>query len=94
MTLDSLLDAVGAAPCLPGARCRGKHHLFDEAAHTETVETVAARHQQALGLCQRCPSLTTCGDWLDTLPANKKPLGVIAGRVRKPRPIGRPRAAS
>ena len=29
--LDALLAAIGAAPVLPGARCRGRHHLFDEA---------------------------------------------------------------
>ena len=26
--LDAILEAVGAAPCLPGARCRGRHALL------------------------------------------------------------------
>jgi hypothetical protein len=33
--LADLLQAVGAAPCLPGARCRGRHALFDPAAACE-----------------------------------------------------------
>lgn len=94
MNIETLIATLAGTPALPGARCRGRHHLFDEAAHTETAETVTARHQQALGLCERCPSLTRCGDWLESLPPSKRPPGVIAGRVRRPRPVGRPRAAS
>jgi hypothetical protein len=90
--LDDLIAAVGAAPCLPGARCRGKYHLFDAAAPGEDTDTVAAIHAQALSLCQRCPSLARCKDWFDSLPPKKRPHGVVAGRVNNPQP-GRPRKA-
>jgi WhiB family redox-sensing transcriptional regulator len=79
--LDALLDAVGAAPCLPGARCRGRHTLFDPPAPGENPDTVASRHAQALGLCSRCPALSRCGDWLESLPPRKRPHGVVAGNV-------------
>ncbi|MED5815727.1 hypothetical protein VST63_25490 [Mycolicibacterium sp. 050232] len=89
--LTALLAAVGAAPALPGARCRGKHHLFDEAGKNEAPETADQRHQQALGLCRLCPALASCEQWFDKLHNSKRPHGVIAGRVIKPRPAGRPR---
>ena len=46
--LHRLLAAVGAAPALPGARCRGKHHLFDEQGTHEDPDTADQRHTQAL----------------------------------------------
>jgi hypothetical protein len=79
--LDTLLAELAAAPSLPGARCRGRHHLFDSAAPGEDPDTIAARHAQALGLCSRCPSLRRCEDWFDALPLKRRPLGVVAGRV-------------
>jgi hypothetical protein len=79
--LDAILEAVGAAPCLPGARCRGRHSLFDPAALGEDPDTVAARHAQALGLCSQCPSLARCEEWLYSLPPRRRPRGVIAGTV-------------
>jgi WhiB family redox-sensing transcriptional regulator len=79
--LDTLLMTIAGAPALPGARCRGRHHLFDEQNGSESSETAAARHRQALGLCQHCPALTACRAWLDTLPARKRPQGVVAGTI-------------
>jgi len=94
-TLDDLLAAIGAAPCLPGARCRGRHHLFDEAQAGEHPDTVAARHAQAIALCGRCPAAERCRDWYASLPKRKRPLGgVVAGQVREPRSAGRPRRES
>jgi hypothetical protein len=95
----NLFDAIGLAPSLPGARCRGKHHLFDEAASGEDSATVAARHNQALGLCSRCPSRSRCEAWFLELRPRKRPVAVIAGRInqgpeeRECRPPGRPRKA-
>lgn len=86
-----LFAALGLAPALPGARCRGKPHLFDEAAADESDDVVTQRHSQALGLCRLCPSLASCERWFDELPKGKRPPGVVAGRVQPfPRP-GRPR---
>ena len=84
MNLDQL-DALGLAPVLPGARCRGRHHLFDSAALGENHDTVNARHTQALGLCERCPSLSRCEAWYLGLPARKRPLGVVAGSINTPK---------
>ncbi|BDB45391.1 hypothetical protein [Mycobacterium kiyosense] len=90
--LADLLDVIAGAPSLPGARCRGRHHLFDAAARGEHPDVVTQRHTQAVGLCQHCPALAHCGDWLQSLPARKRPDGVIAGQIRKPKPVGRPTA--
>ena len=77
-----LLAALVGAPSLPGARCRGKSHLFDAASPGEPAATTAARHTQALGLCRRCPALEDCERWVDALRPSQRPDGVIAGRVR------------
>jgi hypothetical protein len=89
-TLDTLCAALIGAPALRGARCRGRHHLFDSASPGEDPDTVAARHTQALGLCSRCPSLARCEEWFDALPERKRPLGVVAGRLNLPPRPGRP----
>ncbi len=90
--LDDLIAAIGRAPVLPGARCRGRHHLFDTADSREDPDVAIQRHSQAVELCARCPSLTRCEDWLDSLPNNQRPLGVVAGRVNLANPVGRPKA--
>lgn len=83
--LADLLDALRMAPALPGARCRGRSHLFDEAQPDEAAEVVEQRHAQALGLCSGCTALASCGQWFDGLPAADRPHGVVAGRLHKPR---------
>jgi hypothetical protein len=90
---DQLLAAIAGAPALHGARCRGKGHLFDEAAPNERQSTVEARHIQAMGLCQHCPALDRCREWYESLPRRKRPLGVVAGQVGQPARQGRPRKA-
>ncbi|STZ43190.1 Uncharacterised protein [Mycolicibacterium gilvum] len=85
-----LFAAQRGAPSLPGARCRGKPHLFDEAASDESEDVVAQRHSQALGLCRLCPALASCATWFDELPKSKRPPGVVAGRLN-PQKAGRPR---
>lgn len=80
-TWDGILRALAGAPALPGARCRGKPHLFDEARPDEPETVVSMRHSQALMLCDGCPSLSRCGDWFDSLPPRQRPSGVIAGRI-------------
>ncbi|OWL97005.1 hypothetical protein B7435_26835 [Mycolicibacterium peregrinum] len=93
-TLHSLLEAVGAAPALPGARCRGRHHLFDEAGKHEAPETAAQRHAQAVGLCTHCTALTSCQQWFDALPRSKRPPGVVAGKIPRAERPGRPKKAA
>jgi hypothetical protein len=89
--LAALLAAVRAAPALPGARCRGRHHLFDGAGKDESEDVVAHRHDQALRLCRDCAALDACRDWVDSLPKRERPEGVVAGRVHVEKPPGRPR---
>jgi hypothetical protein len=79
--LAALLTQLAGAPSLPGARCRGRSHLFDAAADREPAPVVEARHNQAVGLCTRCPALTRCQEWVGGLPAKKRPAGVVAGQA-------------
>lgn len=87
----NLLLALAGSTALPGARCRGRWALFDPPEHGDNPAVTEQRHQQAIGLCQRCTALASCTEWFDSLPKAKRPAGVIAGRVRKPhRPKGTP----
>lgn len=80
-----LLAAIGVAPSFPGAKCRGRHHLFDEAAKDEPPEIVAQRHTQALRLCRQCTALAGCQRWFDGLPLRDQPRGVIAAQIHPAR---------
>lgn len=80
----SLFAALGC-PVLPGAKCRGRPHLFDPPRKGERSENVALRHAQAAMLCRSCPSLTACRDWLDSLTPSRRPTGVVAGQIVEPR---------
>nr|ABP46364.1 hypothetical protein Mflv_3893 [Mycolicibacterium gilvum PYR-GCK] len=91
MTATSLFDAVGLAPSLPGAKCRGRHHLFDAPEPGVDTDETRKAEQIALRLCSECPSLGPCRTWLESLPKNKRPLGVVGGAVNTPRRVGRPR---
>lgn len=91
---EDLIATLAGVPSLPGARCRGRHHLFDPAAFGENPDTVEQRHTQALGLCSHCPALNSCSDWLDSLPPRQRPHGVIAGQRRTPKPEGRPKGTT
>lgn len=88
---ENLFISLAGSVSLPGARCRNRSHLFDAAEPHEEPETVAARHGQAISLCNFCPSLQKCGDWLDSLSPSRKPSGVVAGRVINiPKPRKKP----
>ena len=91
--LDNLLTALGGAPSLPGAKCRNRHHLFDERGPDEPEDVAEQRHQQALGLCRICPALASCETWYLTLPSRKRPAGAVAGRPQATQGR-RPREAS
>ena len=69
------------APSFPDAQCRDRVELFDRTAgHARSAEVEYAR-VQALALCASCPCLRQCRAWFDSLPASKRPPGVVAGRV-------------
>jgi len=82
--LNTLLGALTAVPPLPGARCVGRHHLFDPPAWREPAPDVGHRHAQALTECERCPALARCRAWLDGLPRSARPSGVVAAQVIDP----------
>ncbi len=86
MTIVGSLFAALGCPALPGARCRGKPHLFDPGRKGERAEVVAQRHAQATAMCQRCPALDACAAWIEGLRPSQRPHGVVAGQVRQPRP--------
>lgn len=82
-TWSGLVGALAGAPALPGARCRGRPHLFDEQRPDEADANAAARHAQALALCNRCPALTPCQSWFASLSPRKRPAGIVAGQKHR-----------
>lgn len=89
--LETLLASLAGVPALPGARCCGRHHLFDAGRQGEDPDVVNARHDQALQLCGQCPAQMRCQDWLESLPTSQRPVGVVAGQLIRPKVPGRPR---
>lgn len=73
--LDTLLLALAGAPALPGARCRGRSHLFDGSDGPDGERT-----RQAAQLCRGCPALERCRTWADE-QRDRDLDGVIAGRL-------------
>lgn len=94
MSVQSLFDAVGLAPSLPGAKCRGRHHLFDPPETDTNAEDALYAEQAALKICSWCPALARCADWYESLPKSKRPPGVVAGTVNRTAPRGRPRRSA
>lgn len=76
----SLLAAVlRESPKLEDRACSvDTAELFDEADDPGTVEA-------ALALCLTCPALDKCQSWYESLPPSKRPEGICAGRVNKPK---------
>jgi WhiB family transcriptional regulator, redox-sensing transcriptional regulator len=92
VNVETLFAALAAAPRLPGAACVGRHELFDlrDGIDPDRAEVEA----RALAICSACPALADCSAWLASLPARKRPTGVVAGVLRRPpapRKAGRPR---
>lgn len=85
VTFADLLSALRGVPDLPGAKCRGKYDLFDPARDDEDAPDAERRHRAALEVCAGCPALDACGAWLESLRTEDRPLGVIAGRIRRPK---------
>jgi hypothetical protein len=78
----SLAAAITPVPDLTGAACAGRSDLFDlRPVHSDDHRA----YREALALCARCPVLGECRAWFESLPAEARPYGVIAGRVHRPR---------
>jgi Transcription factor WhiB len=71
-TWEGLLDALGGAPRLDGALCRGRAGLFDATDDDQAAEAIA--------ICHECPALQRCREWADAQPINSLS-GVVAGQV-------------
>ena len=85
--LAGMLGAIGAAPDLPGALCKGSTDWdADHDGRRESADARGERLARAAETCRRCPALEACGSWLDGLPRHRRPTGVVAGVV-----IGTPR---
>ena len=74
-TLDDLILALAGCPALPGAKCRGKSHLFNGEDGLEGERT-----RQAAQLCRRCPALDRCRAWADK-QSPKALDGVVGARL-------------
>lgn len=77
VTWQNLVGALAAVPSMPGAKCAGRWGLFD------VTDPDDERAQAAVNLCASCPALAKCREWFDGLPAARRPIGVIAGRIIK-----------
>jgi WhiB family transcriptional regulator, redox-sensing transcriptional regulator len=76
-----LLAELASAPRLPGAVCVGHSDIWSptepDLDDTDTTERIAF----AVKVCRRCPALTVCRTWFDSLRPQDRPRGVVAGRV-------------
>ena len=83
-TWDELVSQLHTIPDLPGARCRGRHELFDATItghRGDTPDNLEYARTAAAQLCATCPALHDCAAWLDTQPPHNRPLGITAGRL-------------
>lgn len=80
--LPELLADLAAAPRLPGASCRGHAQLFDRTILRRGHQKDARQARTAaLSICHDCPALDHCRAWLDRLPPDERPIGVVAGQL-------------
>lgn len=95
MLVAELLDQLAhVIPDLHDAACRGRAEVFDIEDGRRDRQQIA----RARAICQSCPVLGDCRDWLASLPRPARPSGVVAGRYVAPPPLSsyvpRPRAPS
>jgi hypothetical protein len=76
----ALLTAL-SVPTLTGAKCKGKHTIFDPPERGGVSRSQVMNQERALRMCRRCPCLAECRRFYDSLPARQRPTGVVAGRV-------------
>jgi hypothetical protein len=83
VSIGELLDQLALAPHLEDAACRHREQLYD-AAITRDAGSAAMRaaRTQALAICQSCGALDACRQWLNSLPEDQRPIGVVAGTLR------------
>jgi len=79
-----LVDALGLAPSLDGALCRGRSTAFDEPPPEADEDVAIDLVVAAMVICDRCPAREACTRWLEGLAPTQRPAGVVAGRVTAP----------
>jgi hypothetical protein len=79
----SIRAAITPVPDLTGAACSGRSDWFDLAPPDSADH--AHSEARALAICAHCPVLGACRAWFASLPTAQRPVGVIAGRVHRPR---------
>jgi hypothetical protein len=75
--LDGIIEAIGAALALERGLCVGQWDLFDSTDDPAAVDL-------ALSLCDQCKVRARCAEYVASLSPRNRPIGVIAGTVRKP----------
>lgn len=67
---------VGSVPRLEDPACRGVTWLAD-------IDVKSGREaiDAAVEICLGCAVMVACADWVDGLPANQKPAGIVAARL-------------
>jgi len=78
MNVDDLFGALQGIPHLPEARCVGSAKLFDEFDDPGIVSA-------AKSICDRCRAKPDCERFFLSLKPSERPVGVIAGRLNRPR---------
>jgi len=72
-------------PRLRGARCRDySAELFDLPDHPRVGRSTredVARLAVAVAICEGCPALLPCSNWLASLAPDRRPSGVVAAQV-------------
>lgn len=83
-TVALLAELAAQTPRLSGAKCVGRHQLYDSTA-TRCGNAIHQARAEALALCGSCPALTLCAAYVDSLPPRQRPHGVVAGRIIRAR---------
>jgi hypothetical protein len=92
--VDLLERILSGVPLMEGAACVSDPAMFDEADPGHSNADVR-RMEAAARVCRRCPVLAECGAWAASLPASRRPAGVLAGQLPPlPAPVRRPAVAS
>ncbi|MEB4208751.1 hypothetical protein [Mycobacterium sp. 94-17] len=87
--LAALMGAWVAVPRMPDAACRAETWMADLDVSSSAGEQIDAGIETCLG----CRELQRCSDWLDSLPADHYPRGVVAARLVDPAAYQTARAA-
>jgi hypothetical protein len=78
-----LIVEWSVAPRLPDALCREHVQEFDDAAQD------ARKAPPALRICAQCVELSKCRSWVNALPKDRRPDGVVGGQVVTKRRVNR-----